>query len=480
MCSLGCKIKKRIYVIFFISLIFILISGTTSQAYVSKEYINWAFENLNNENVTLLKQKQQDTINLIANDGSIKTDIYNHLIELQNQNNIQDLEDVNLQIFVSDQETTLTRILFIFSNAGVPGNVENLGFLEIKYNYSVPVALGNVSCRGSSQDKIYIMILSYKDSFSYQNKILTGSSNLNTPYIYANFEYNDDLSVVTSKVGSFAGIPSIYMPYPFSSSGTIYPMIITSTSGNYKKQEQPELPPEESGDTGGGNTGNITNPSGDITGNIDLSGIEQGIGNINQNLENIEDKIPTSGDIKDSTTAGVIAGNNSYWGNSGDMNHEDYENQINNGLNDSIDDITETLENNEVFDSIAIAEQKVIDLFLEEPEDFKISWNDVFYENTKLIPSGEVNFSKICRENEALGRVKSTLNIIISAMISFALFKQIYNLILVTLGIDSPFILEKPLEDEITYTTDEKGRTYEITRGFNKDGTKYVDRRRVK
>ena len=59
---------------------------------------------------------------------------------------------------------------------------------------------------------------------------------------------------------------------------------------------EPEVPSgEPSGDIG---SGTITNPSGEITGNIDLSGIENGISKINSNLNNIENKIPTSGEIQ--------------------------------------------------------------------------------------------------------------------------------------------------------------------------------------
>lgn len=187
-----------------------------------------------------------------------------------------------------------------------------------------------------------------------------------------------------------------------------------------------------------------------------------------------EDNPPSSGDNANGDSidiiGGVTQGNADYWGNPDKMKGEDYENEISDGINDSMDKISAELEENEIFNSIAIAEQKIIDLFLENPEDFKISWRDVKYYNKTLVPAGEINFSQMCRDNETLGRVKNILNIIVSAMISLSLFKYIFNLIMVTLGIDHPLVLETE-KDDITEISSTKvgNKTYVTKRTYKSD-----------
>lgn len=207
-------------------------------------------------------------------------------------------------------------------------------------------------------------------------------------------------------------------------------------------------------------------PGGGSTGGTDLTPIIGKLDETNKNLEEIKNNIPTSGDIEKATEEG----NKNYWGDSKKMNEGEYENQIQDGINNSVEEISENLEKNKIFKSIAIAEQKIIDLFLEEPEDFKISWQNVKYLDKNLIPSGEINFSEMCRENETLGKVKSTLNIIVSAMISLQLFKYIYNLIMITLGIDHPLILETDKDDITEISTTQVGnRTYVTKKTYKSD-----------
>ena len=79
-----------------------------------------------------------------------------------------------------------------------------------------------------------------------------------------------------------------------------YAKLNTTAKSNYNTEfnfvkkafRTTSVPP--SGDPGGDTPGG----SGD-SGNVDLSGIESGINDINNNLNNIENKIPSSGDIKD-------------------------------------------------------------------------------------------------------------------------------------------------------------------------------------
>lgn len=70
-----------------------------------------------------------------------------------------------------------------------------------------------------------------------------------------------------------------------------------------------------------------------------------------------------------------------------------------------------------------------------------------------MIPAGEVNFSELAREIEIIGTIKNTINIILSGMLALNLIRYVYNLILTTLGIDNPYILEDEKEDTGPQTT---------------------------
>lgn len=223
-------------------------------------------------------------------------------------------------------------------------------------------------------------------------------------------------------------------------------------------QDDTIYPEDETPSTGSGDSIHIIVNGGLNSG--DIAGLNGAIGNLNTTINNLNQNLPNSGDITNS----VVDGNKDFWGNSDNMNAEDYENILQTEVNISMNSFSGELSKNEIFKSIAIAEQKVIDLFLGTPTDFLIEWQDVYYMDTKLIPAGQINFSKFCRENEALGRVKNTLNIIVSALISFALFKYIFNLIMVTLGIDHPLVLENQKDDITEISTTKIGNKTYVTK----------------
>lgn len=240
---------------------------------------------------------------------------------------------------------------------------------------------------------------------------------------------------------------------------------------------EPQNPTEsgdnsESGDVGDGTGGNTNYPNY----NEKLDNIQTGIGNVNNNLENIQQNMPTSGDIAGATTQG----NKDYWGNSEDLNGENQEELIEDKVDELIENVSGDLNKNEIFGILQTYENKLFGSFTGQ-QDFKIAWNDISYMGSVIIPKGEINFSKICRENETLGKVKTTVNIILGFLLLLNCIIYLYNLLLATLGIDNPYLYEKP-EDKtsVTYSTNmNTGKTTETTTMRRKDGKTFKYRREI-
>lgn len=74
----------------------------------------------------------------------------------------------------------------------------------------------------------------------------------------------------------------------------------------------------------------------------------------------------------------------------------------------------------------------------------------------------------MARDIPIVGKIKSTINIILSAFLGFNLIKYLYNLMLATLGIDNPYLYERD-KDKITEThninTGETTYSYRDKRG---------------
>lgn len=68
-----------------------------------------------------------------------------------------------------------------------------------------------------------------------------------------------------------------------------------------------------------------------------------------------------------------------------------------------------------------------------------------------------MNFSKIARETPIIGQIKTTLNIILSGFLTLNILRYIYNLILTTLGIDNPFVIENEKQKIKTEDKKKKG-----------------------
>lgn len=173
-----------------------------------------------------------------------------------------------------------------------------------------------------------------------------------------------------------------------------------------------------------------------------INDIKNNTNKTNEKLDNISTKIPTSGDIKQST----ISANTDFWGSSDDLNGDNQQENIKSGLNDLINGFSGELSNNSIFQIVELAELGFIDILQGKPGDFKISWNSANYLDNSIVPAGEINFTQMCKDIPILGNVKTFINIIISAFLGFNLIKYLYNLILSTLGIDNPYLYETDLD----------------------------------
>lgn len=81
-------------------------------------------------------------------------------------------------------------------------------------------------------------------------------------------------------------------------------------------------------------------PGGGSTGGTDLTPIIGKLDETNKNLEEIKTNIPTSGDIEKATTEGTIKGNETYWGNSGDVNDYDSEKEVKDIIDNTISGVS--------------------------------------------------------------------------------------------------------------------------------------------
>lgn len=110
-------------------------------------------------------------------------------------------------------------------------------------------------------------------------------------------------------------------------------------------------------------------------------------------------------------------------------------------VNAMLNDFTERI-NFENYGDIGI-EESILGVLEGEPDDFKISWEDIKtpaianlgLSAITLIPKGEINFSRMARENEALGRVKGIVNLLCSFTLIMLLLKNIWFTLMRVLGV---------------------------------------------
>lgn len=192
------------------------------------------------------------------------------------------------------------------------------------------------------------------------------------------------------------------------------------------------------------NTGDITNSSGETTGNIDLSGITSGIENVNNSINQQGENI---------TNAIIRA-------ESGEKERQSFWENVYNTMfipsGDFIENKLQELKEELNISGEISGELLILNEIKNKSGDFIISWNTmsthfstkgVQNENQLIIPSGEINFSKIERENETLKEVMKWVRILLGFSLIVVLIKQAWTLLLKTLGLSTE-VYEQHMEEQ--------------------------------
>lgn len=221
---------------------------------------------------------------------------------------------------------------------------------------------------------------------------------------------------------------------------------------------------------GSGDSINITINGGLTSG--DIAGLNNSLNNLNTTIGNLGNIL--SGEaIKDAQ----VEGNKDYWGNENDLNQEEFETQIETELNITMDIMSGEISQNQIFESLQGAENGFLNFFKEKQNegfyDLAFSWPDIKYMDSTLIPAGGFNISEMCREIPELGQLQSLIRVIFNFSVAVALIKQIYNLILSTLGIDNPYLYEESDMEMETFNDLDAGTTYVTYSGTTTDGHRY-------
>lgn len=281
----------------FLSLLFIMLLSMYSTCYasISDDYLTYSLNQLKTFNGSYSSVLTHCIDVCLTN----KTELLSNLINFENQNNLTGLKDVNYSFFISSVERNSAGFYIVISNAGAGTNY--LNFIELYNNY--------ITAHENDNSKIYcyeIRVGNTSNYIGYYTPYILGYGQL-TSYTRSNYSINNDNDVLTMSTIACAGLPAVYWRYNFSSSGTVYPVILVDSQGNFIVEE---LEPEEpSGDSPSiDTTGTITNSSGDTTGTIDLSGIQQGIGNIQNQISGDTQKAIDNQNQNTETIVNTISG----------------------------------------------------------------------------------------------------------------------------------------------------------------------------
>lgn len=206
-------------------------------------------------------------------------------------------DERNLIIAISNNLNNSTQgirrlTLYFLSSNNTIGNVENDTSFYIYNASGLTYSIWNI--------KNY-----YKIEVDYNNTISSSLGQPGSSYLYWTYNSNQiDNSTTTLNNGPFFGVNqkplNVINLRPYNSSS--FANYFINGFYNINTVIEPEPEPLPSGDNG-----TIVNPSGEIIGNVDLSGIQNQLGNINNSINNQTDKIienqdKNSQDIKDTLT----------------------------------------------------------------------------------------------------------------------------------------------------------------------------------
>lgn len=455
---------KKFKLIFLLFLSLILIFGTTSfgATFNGEELADTSSVNDNYYGIQTVKNIMDD-LNITYDENDLPAYTYYTNKALQNfQQTYSDIKVINACFY-----NTSNTLRMIVSNGSFSNSIKyiyvNAPGKQIRFFDSWSYGGANNDTINGVNSSICTYIQINKDSISK----ITNSINIGT------CEFSGDMVKVSNLLSPIATYAVAAQNYNYK-----FNWYFLGNTIRFSKTSTPDA--GESGDTSSGDTGTDSGDFGGSNQNISLEMTNQKIDQLNKHAEQILATMPTSGDIKEATTQGTVQGNKDYWGNNEDLNGENQEELIEGKVDELIETVSGDLNKNEIFNILETYEKKLFGSFTGQ-QDFKISWNDIKYMGATLIPKGEINFSEICRENETLGKVKTTVNIILGFLLLLNCIKYLYNLLLATLGIDNPYLYEKPEDTtSVTYYTNTKtGKTYENTTMKRKDGKTFKYRREL-
>lgn len=151
---------------------------------------------------------------------------------------------------------------------------------------------------------------------------------------------------------------------------------------------------------------------------------------INQGLDEIQEAIPTSGEIKEAQ----IEATTEYWGDSGDLSGDEQEEILEAGITEIKDSVSGEINKQESLQMIHDYEDRLYNLFM-NPNDFRIYWNEAKYQNVKLIPAGEINFSQMERDIPTVALIMTYVRTILNMILTINIIKSVWNLLMQFLGI---------------------------------------------
>ena len=140
----------------------------------------------------------------------------------------------------------------------------------------------------------------------------------------------------------------------------------------------------------------------------------------------------------------------------------------------------------------------ILDMLETNPQDFKISWTksnhnftysnqpiqkgngSIFNYMGDMIPSGEINFSQMERENQTFAQIMSYVRIILTISIGGILLRQFYLTILAILGVNVGIYGEETENKERLKRADEKAKREEERNQRNKYNQWLYEHRRPK
>lgn len=449
---------KKFKLIFFMSLILILILGTTSQASISKEYMDYIWTNLENNtdfntsgnyNTNFKSYLQQLTS---EQKNSVKTKIDQYLYA----NNLN-YEDINLNTFLKyDAETTFV-IYFVFSNNTAPNN-NNLGYLEIK-NDSYNTTRLYIKDNDKTIKYLKVTIAYYNNSLHFTVSDFAEISSGGLVIKLGKTAYSEDTEIFySSNISCYKLTQTAYIGYPISASNEEtrflrnYSAYINVDDGAYLPKE----PDIDSGDSGGSTT-----PSGD-SGNtgtpIDLSKIENGIQNINNSINEQGQNIINN---QNENTDKIIENQN--------KNNQEVTNRlddINSYDNETIDNVVQGYLSGDYNASSSILALNNAFFNSSDDGDLVIEWDGVKYLGVDLIPQGSLNFTQFVSSDEQISKIYNYYKMFAIASFGIILIAAYYNLALSVLGLGSYFAMNTDTEEESTSDLGDSMPQFETTEEY--------------